>query len=153
MIDYKKIDFNQFGKAPGLVVTKLLQIKRQNPDKVYYAHRIDDRYDPQGIELEKVLAKGYSVVMEEDSEVEDSILTQKGSNKDKIKKPVPLVTTGKGGEIFLHCWIDKAAWQKLRDEDAKFGMEKLTPQKVGRELFIKDPNVATEHTQIIDSLK
>lgn len=150
MIDYKNFDPKKSNKAT-LVISKLQQIKRANPDKYYFGHRIDENYDPEGLKLEDCINRGWSYVYEEDANVSvEDDYTMKGTEKDKNKKPNPLVTVGKKGEVFLWLQIDKEAFDELRRKESSAGLDAIRPKKKDGEYFIKDPIVATENTKIQD---
>ena len=148
MTDYKDIDYKDTYKQ-ALKIARIHELRHANPDKEYYGHRIDAAYDPDKLILKKHLDEGWAIVMDSEIEVANDYDSFKDKPKVSVEKPTPLISKGKGIEVFLWLQKDKKKAYEDRAELARQQSAGVKAHQIkrGREVMITDPIIANAETK------
>jgi hypothetical protein len=137
--EYKKL----LEDRPKVRISKIMQLKRENPHMMYAGVRIDRDFDPNGLVLEEYLNNNWSYVT--DQEVDDDYRSLK--QKDESDKPSPLIEKGRGGAVFCYVCKSKDQWLKdetaraRRDQDRLFNKQGRKTTRKGNDFVIEDPEL------------
>lgn len=152
MKSYKET--NKSSYKPVLKVNQILQLKKDNPNMVYAAHRIDDQFDPQGVLLEERLEEGWEIVVESGTVTNDYDST-KSRDTEESYKSTPITRKGKGGAEFVYLCRSKEDELKAHQERIKRDQELFVAKTKGRKversgnnMRVTDPDVNPNNIQL-----
>lgn len=114
---------------PTLKVNHVAKYVEENPNKVVQLIRVDDDYDPNGINKEHYENRGWEVCMG-NVEVADDRANTPNSKESRVKHPI--MKNGRGKAVFLAMSIDKEELTKNEQERAKANLEKFIASSTGR---------------------
>lgn len=130
---------------PTLKVSKIAQLKRENPDLMYRMVRVDKQYDPHGERLDNDLTNGWQVVYDSEGTIDDRKSTK--SEEESDGKSSAIIEDGKGGATFV--WLCKSEEEWREDEKQRYSKDRVHSlnaegreiNQKGNKLTINDPEV------------
>lgn len=126
---------------PKLVSDILQTLKNKNPNLDYYAVRDDEGMSQIG----EFIDKGWEVVIDDESNIQDDSKNEKSELAKQSFRPVPLVSKSRKGEVFVFMCKPTDRRQKDEQERHAAHLKRLELQTGNRKVTKSAGN-----TQIIE---